>query len=75
MVKTKTADKKGKLREKEKQQVHGRNSGCGGSIVGVGGGGVVGRDSPKLLSRRPMITMRGPTLSSLEGEVELLQAQ
>ena len=72
MVKTKTSDKKVKLREKDKQQVHGRQSGGGG---GVGGGGVVvGRDSPKLLSRRPLITMRGPTLSSLEVEVELLQA-
>lgn len=67
MVKTKTSDKKGKLKEKDKQdKVHGRHS---------AGGGVVGRDSPKLLSRRPLITMRGPTLSSLEGEVELLQAQ
>ena len=65
MVKTKTSDKKGKLREKDKQQFAGRHS---------AGGGVVGRDSPKLLSRRPLITMRGPTLSSLEGEVELLQA-
>ena len=69
MVKTKTSDKKVKLREKDKQPVHGRHS------VGGGGGGVVGRDSPKPLSRRPLITMRGPTLSSLEGEVELLQAQ
>ena len=66
MVKTKTSDKKVKIREKDKQPVHGRHS---------GGGGVVGRDSPKPLSRRPLITMRGPTLSSLEGEVELLQAQ
>ena len=65
MVKTKTWDKKGKLREKDKQHLPGRHS---------AGGGVVGRDSPKLLSRRPLITMRGPTLSSLEGEVELLQA-
>ena len=70
MVKTKTSDKKVKLREKDKQQVHGRQSGGGGG----GGGVVVGRDSPKPLSRRPLITMRGPTLSSLEGEVELLQA-
>ena len=74
MVKSKTSEKKGKLKEKDKhqQQTQGRHS-AGGSVGG--GGGVVGRDSPKMLSRRPLITMRGPTLSSLEGEVELLQAQ
>ena len=65
MGKTKSSDKKGKLREKDKHQFPSRHS---------AGGGIVGRDSPKLLSRRPLITMRGPTLSSLEGEIELLQA-
>ena len=72
MVKSKTSEKKGKLKEKDKQQHQpsGRHSAVGGP-----GGGVVGRDSPKMLARRPLITMRGPTLSSLEGEVELLQAQ
>ena len=33
------------------------------------------RESPKLFLRRPLITMRGPTLSSLDGEVELLREE
>ena len=32
-----------------------------------------GKESPRRVHRRPMITMRGPTLSSLDGEVELLR--
>ena len=31
------------------------------------------RESPKIFLRRPLITMRGPTLGSLDGEVELLE--
>ena len=35
----------------------------------------VHRESPKIFLRRPLITMRGPTLSSLDGEVELLREE
>ena len=38
------------------------------------GGYALHRESPKVCGRRPLITMRGPTLGSLEGEVELLRA-
>ena len=73
----KGSDKKGNHREKDnikdKRQIYGSNIGkhTGGRDSTVGAGA---KDSPRLLARRPMITMRGPTLSSIEGEVELLNA-
>ena len=77
MIKTKSSDKKGKHRDREinkdKSQVYGRNitrfpapRDCGETV---------GKDVPKVMNRRPLITMRGPTLSSIEGELELLRAQ
>lgn len=77
MIKTKSSEKKVKHRDREiskdKKQVYGRNITRNPGPRECSETGV--RDSPRMLPRRPLITMRGPTLSSIEGELELLRAE
>lgn len=77
MIKTKSFDKKGKHREREitkdKSQVYGRSITRFPALRDCSE--TIGKDFSKAVPRRPIITMRGPTLSSIEGELELLRAQ